>query len=655
MTNATLARAWFLAVALYRSLGEFVSSLISIAEEIVRASFRGTVLALNRSLHGLTGPRRDGKVGVCARLRACVTFRSDLSDSHVSPSRELPRSSRPQKTVRRSDSDVFGSSSLNFLHGLDGVEPEQQQQQQQDDDRARAHAPRLPPSQNTSRSNTSNTRGISNTRDTRDISKTSNTRDTSKQAKPPRPPQALLHPTSKRRNDADSNVDTHRGLLEDAHHAIETIISVVFQSLQDIVSTVFALHTTSEKEERARRRQRKRLENRLRKWKKYYTFDAGDAIVKSGYPLQEFNVVTADGYHVQLQRIPNKGQQAVVFVHGVLDTSLTWVSQRIGSNRGSVAFAAYEAGLDVWLINTRANWPQRNDVRKKSEFWRFSANELALQDIAAQIAFVRRKKASEGDANVDVRAVGHSLGGACLLMYAVHKRLMGEEHHLDRLILLSPAGFHSKIPVPLVWAKYLFPALSGSLDAVAPSRGVGLGLRTPMLRFVIFKLLADVENHSVLREIFSVAFRAVFGNDASSWTTIVTMPHYNKRSMPMISLHLATHFAQWARSGTFGFFDGGVTWNEGRYGAPRPPSVAENYGLLKGLKIDVVGGTSDGLIPADMSYLHYVSLTESGVSTATYNEFDYGHLDFVMGGEGSAELGRFILDRLAGGVTNGAG
>ena len=63
MTNATLARAWFLAVALYRSLGEFVSSLISIAEEIVRASFRGTVLALNRSLHGLTGPRRDGKVG----------------------------------------------------------------------------------------------------------------------------------------------------------------------------------------------------------------------------------------------------------------------------------------------------------------------------------------------------------------------------------------------------------------------------------------------------------------------------------------------------------------------------------------------------------------------------------------------------------------
>ena len=200
-----------------------------------------------------------------------------------------------------------------------------------------------------------------------------------------------------------------------------------------------------------------------------------------------------------------------------------------------------------------------------------------------------------------------------------------------------------------------------------------------MLRFVIFKLLADVENHSVcvfttrraalpryrrpsclplsphthvrthharLREIFSVAFRAVFGNDASSWTTIVTMPHYNKRSMPMISLHLATHFAQWARSGTFGFFDGGVTWNEGRYGAPRPPSVAENYGLLEGLKIDVVGGTSDGLIPADMSYLHYVALTSAGVSTATYDEFDYGHLDFVMGGEGSAELGRFILDRL---------
>lgn len=515
----------------------------------------------------------------------------------------------------RSPCPPIGVSSLNYLHALDGEGlPE-------DLDPDRTHRPAKKP------------------------------------PKPPKPPQATLDAR------ADSAIDLrYRGLLEDVRFAVETVISVVFQSLRDVVSTVFFLHTTTEKEERTRRRQRKRLERRLRKWKKYYTFDAGDAIVKSGYPLQEFNVVTQDGYHVQLQRIPNKGQRAVVFVHGVLDTSLTWVSQRIGSTRGSVAFAAYEAGLDVWLLNTRANWPQRNDARKKSEFWRFSANELALQDIHAQISFVRRKKASEssegegggggdigiggGARDITVQAVGHSLGGATLLMYAVHKKLMGEEHHLDRLVLLSPAGFHTKIPVPLLWAKYVFPALSGVLDAISPSRGVGLGLRTPMLRYLIFKLLADVENHSVLRELFSVAFRAVFGNDASSWTTIVTMPHYNKRSMPMISLHLATHFAQWARTGTFSFFDGGPAWNEGRYGTIKPPSVAENYGVLKGLLVDVVGGTSDGLIPADMSYLHYVSLAAAGVSGATYNEFDYGHLDFVMGGEGSVDLGRFILDRL---------
>jgi pimeloyl-ACP methyl ester carboxylesterase len=274
--------------------------------------------------------------------------------------------------------------------------------------------------------------------------------------------------------------------LESRLGFINSLISSLINShsgrsiFRDAVSTVFALHTTSEKEEGVRRRQRKRLEKRLKRWKRYYTFDAGDAIVKSGYPLQEFNVVTPDGYHVQLQRIPNRGNHAVVFVHGVLDTSLTWVSQRIGSTRGSVAFAAYEAGLDVWLLNTRANWPQRNDVRKKSEFWRFSANELAsielrrpcgvsgrcapahptpiadrshaltlslalrasfvrqaLQDIAAQIAFVRRKKASEGDENVDVKAVGHSLGGACLLMYAVHKRLMGEVGTTELLLNYS--------------------------------------------------------------------------------------------------------------------------------------------------------------------------------------------------------------------------
>lgn len=43
----------------------------------------------------------------------------------------------------------------------------------------------------------------------------------------------------------------------------------------------------------------------------------------------------------------------------------------------------------------------------------------------------------------NLRAVGHSLGGAMLLIHLVSRRRAGRPHHLSRVILLTPAGFHS--------------------------------------------------------------------------------------------------------------------------------------------------------------------------------------------------------------------
>ncbi len=41
----------------------------------------------------------------------------------------------------------------------------------------------------------------------------------------------------------------------------------------------------------------------------------------------------------------------VFFQHGILDTSLGWVSNGI---TGSQAFAAYDAQFDVWLVRAAA-------------------------------------------------------------------------------------------------------------------------------------------------------------------------------------------------------------------------------------------------------------------------------------------------------------
>jgi hypothetical protein len=54
---------------------------------------------------------------------------------------------------------------------------------------------------------------------------------------------------------------------------------------------------------------------------------ASDVIRLSGYPLELHTVTTADGYVLRMERIPrHKAKDVVFFMHGVLDTSMTWVS-----------------------------------------------------------------------------------------------------------------------------------------------------------------------------------------------------------------------------------------------------------------------------------------------------------------------------------------
>jgi len=54
--------------------------------------------------------------------------------------------------------------------------------------------------------------------------------------------------------------------------------------------------------------------------------------------------------------LPIAGARDVVFfMHGILDTSMGWVCNGV---TGSNAFAAYDAGFDVWLGNSRANPPR---------------------------------------------------------------------------------------------------------------------------------------------------------------------------------------------------------------------------------------------------------------------------------------------------------
>jgi hypothetical protein len=229
------------------------------------------------------------------------------------------------------------------------------------------------------------------------------------------------------------------------------------------------------------------------RWEHMHVATAGEAILAAGYALEEHLVTTADGYQLLMHRIPApEARDAVLFVHGVLDTALGWVAS--GAAAGSPALAAADTGVfDVWLASTRANPPRVcvDPARRGLKYWHFSIDELAMQDVAAQVARVRARKASElggGAPPPRVQVVAHSLGAAAVLMYAVRTAAAGRAHGLSRLVLLSPAGLHPSVPLALRPAVWAAPWAARLLDSVAPGRGLGLRLPSPWLRWLLFKV-----------------------------------------------------------------------------------------------------------------------------------------------------------------------
>ncbi|RMC11809.1 hypothetical protein DUI87_11935 [Hirundo rustica rustica] len=119
-------------------------------------------------------------------------------------------------------------------------------------------------------------------------------------------------------------------------------------------------------------------------------------ILFHGYPSEEHDVMTEDGYFLSLNRIPHgKGvagfsgrRNPVLIVHGFCLDGGDWVDNFPDN---SLAFVLADAGYDVWIGNNRGNsWSRRHHNLSigSEEFWDFSFHEMAIYDLPAMVGFI---------------------------------------------------------------------------------------------------------------------------------------------------------------------------------------------------------------------------------------------------------------------------
>ncbi|KAL5276809.1 LIPA.2 family protein [Megaselia abdita] len=143
-----------------------------------------------------------------------------------------------------------------------------------------------------------------------------------------------------------------------------------------------------------------------------------------GYPVEIHKVTTADGYILELHRIPHpkhyKGntnkRPIVLLVHGIYSSADCFL---INGEEDSLGFHASKEGYDVWFANLRGNHYSLNHLNLSilsMKYWDFSYHEIAIFDIPATIDYILKKTGQR-----KLHYIGHSLASTIYLAFLSEK------------------------------------------------------------------------------------------------------------------------------------------------------------------------------------------------------------------------------------------
>jgi pimeloyl-ACP methyl ester carboxylesterase len=352
--------------------------------------------------------------------------------------------------------------------------------------------------------------------------------------------------------------------------------------------------------------------------------DVPQIIKYYGYPVENHDIETDDGYILRVQRIPHgvtnitQKKQSVFLQHGLVDSSSTWV---MNPPHQSLAFILADAGFDVWLGNSRGN-KYSNKHRKYTtndpEFWDFSFDEMAHFDLPACIHYVKNK--TKG---ADLTYIGHSQGTMIGFIEFGRNPAIGEL--VKNFIALAPVATVGHIKGAFHYLSYFQAEVEWFFKI--------FGIKQFNMPSWLQTVLADVFCATQVTEKFcgDIIFLMCGFNTKNLNETRI--PVYVSHTPAGTSVKDVVHFAQMVKSGKFQMFDYGDAGNMQHYNQKTAPLYH-----VEAVKTPVSLFTADNDWLADPYDVNMNLRPKLSTIAFQKNLHDWNHLDFVWGEDAATRI-----------------
>ncbi|TDG48666.1 hypothetical protein AWZ03_004995 [Drosophila navojoa] len=327
-------------------------------------------------------------------------------------------------------------------------------------------------------------------------------------------------------------------------------------------------------------------------------------LAKYKYPGETHTVTTEDKYVLQMHRIARPGAKPVLLMHGLLDSSATWIL--MGPHSG-LGYFLYDAGYDVWLGNVRGNRYSRSHVKLNPDtdksYWSFSWHEIGYYDLPALIDAVLAKTGYQ-----KLSYFGHSQGTTSFFVMASTRPEYNAKIHV--MSALAPVGYMTNMQCPFIGIGHRVLPMIGEGQEILP----------------YFKGFSICMMSETVMDICMFYFWRMFGKDP---------PETNMTMLPAMFAHVPAgansnqflHYLQLQKSDRFCAYDHGEKENQRIYGRSKPP----DYPLEKVTAPVALYYTQNDYLSAVKDVKRLIKRLPNVVENHMYPYKKWNHMDLIWG------------------------